>query len=471
MFKQFGRTLDRADANVINLGKVAEPAVVAGSATAQHGRGEPTPQEAELMARLELKSRLHDVLLDRLNLAVIDKVQPDDLRREVSLLVSGVLTEEKRPMRSDDFRTLIDELLDEVLGFGPLEPLLADPTVNDILVNSHRSVYVERYGILEKTRTRFRDERHLLRIIDKIVSRVGRRVDESQPWVDARLEDGSRVNVIIRPCSIDGPSLSIRKFSRIPLTMDRLVEVGTLSQSAARLLRGLVQARLNVLISGGTGSGKTTMLNAMSFYVGRAERVVTIEDAAELQLQQDHVVRLETRPASPSGMNSVSQRDLVRNALRMRPDRIIVGEVRGAECFDMLQAMNTGHDGSMTTVHANTARDALGRLEQMVSMTGIDFPISAVRAQIAAGLNIVVQLSRLSDGRRKVMSVSEITGMEGATITMQDIFVFQKTGRNADGTVAGNFVATGIRPRCAEQLVAAGVDLPPDLFFREKAKT
>ncbi len=459
MFKQFTRSDNPGGAKVIDIStKVAQPA---------SSVREPSQQESELMARLELKSRLHDVLLDRLNLAVIDKVQPEELRREVASLVSQVLSDEGRPMRSEEFKQLIDELLDEVLGFGPLEPLLADPTINDILVNSHRSVYVERFGKLEKTNVRFRDEKHLLRIIDKIVSRVGRRVDESTPWVDARLEDGSRVNAIIRPCAIDGPSVSIRKFSRNPLTMDRMIEIGTLSDPAAALLKGLVEARLNVLISGGTGSGKTTMLNAMSSHIGKRERVVTIEDAAELQLQQDHVVRLETRPTNPTGGGAVTQRDLVRNALRMRPDRIIVGEVRGAETFDMLQAMNTGHDGSMTTVHANTARDALGRLEQMVMMIGLDFPVSAIRSQIAAGIHIVVQLNRLSDGSRRVMSISEISGMEGNVVTMQDIFVFRRTGVSETGAVLGQFVPTGIRPRCIAQIVQAGVSLDSDLFIAD----
>ena len=462
MFGQFSRG-GKQPSNVVDLGKgMAEtPAIFKEAAT----------QDADLTARLELKSRMHDVLLDRLNLAAIDKVNREDLRREVSGLVSQVLTDEGRAMRAEEFKKLVDEVLDEVLGLGPLEPLLADPTINDILVNSHSSVYVERFGVLEKSKVRFRDERHLLRIIDKIVSRIGRRVDESQPWVDARLEDGSRVNAIIRPCAIDGPSVSIRKFSKQPLTMARLVEFGALSGPAALLLKGLVEARLNVLFSGGTGSGKTTMLNAMSSFVGSRERIVTIEDAAELQLQQDHVVRLETRPPSPSGTGAVTQRDLVRNALRMRPDRIIIGEVRGAETFDMLQAMNTGHDGSMTTVHANTARDALGRIEQMVTMIGMDFPISAIRSQIAAGLHVVVQLNRFSDGSRRVTAVSEITGMEGSVITMQDIFLFKKTGRSATGEVLGEFVATGIRPRCAEQLAQAGIDLGSEMFTRERPRS
>ena len=456
MFGQFTRGGKRPGTNIIELGKLTADPV----ATFK----EPVVADQDLIARLELKSRLHDVLLDRLNLAAIDKVNRDDLRREVSGLISQALVDENSAMRAEEFKKLVDEVLDEVLGLGPLEPLLADPTINDILVNSHSSVYVERFGVLEKSKVRFRDERHLLRIIDKMVSRVGRRVDESQPWVDARLEDGSRVNAIIRPCAIDGPSVSIRKFSAQPLTMARLVELGALSGPAAFLLKGLVEARLNVLISGGTGSGKTTMLNAMSSFIGSRERIVTIEDAAELQLQQEHVVRLETRPPSPSGTGSVSQRDLVRNALRMRPDRIIIGEVRGAEAFDMLQAMNTGHDGSMTTVHANTTRDALARIEQMVTMIGMEFPITAIRSQIAAGIHLVIQLNRLSDGSRRVTAVSEISGMEGSTITMQDIFLFKKTGRSENGTVLGEFVATGIRPRCAEQLALAGIDLGADMF-------
>ena len=457
MFSNFGKSrMDVAD-NVVPL---------AAAAALSAETPQPSRAERELTEWLELKGELHGQLLDRLNLNVIEKVEREELRREIGTLVGTYVQDTRRPMRTGDVQRLVEELLDEVLGLGPLEPLLADPTINDILVNGHGNVYVERFGVLERMPARFRDERHLLRIVDKIVSRIGRRVDESQPWVDARLEDGSRVNAIIRPCAIDGPSISIRKFSRTPLTMQKLVDSDALSERAAALLRGIVEARLNVLISGGTGSGKTTMLNAMSSFIDHRERIVTIEDAAELQLQQAHVVRLETRPPSPSGSGAVSQRDLVRNALRMRPDRIIVGEVRGAETFDMLQAMNTGHDGSMTTVHANTARDALGRIEQMVTMMGIDFPLSAIRSQVASGLHFVVQLSRLADGRRRVMSVSEITGLEGDVLTMQDIFVFRKKGRAADGTVLGEFIPTGIRPRCAEQLIAAGVDLDAGAFDR-----
>lgn len=420
-----------------------------------------------LTRRLDLKSRFHSSLLEHLNLSVIDKVQPAELRREVANLVTQFLSDEGLPMRSDDFKKLVDELIDEVLGLGPLEPLLADPTINDVLVNSYKNVYVERYGVLERTKVRFRDEKHLQRIIDKIVSRVGRRVDEAQPWVDARLEDGSRVNVIIRPCAIEGPTVSIRKFSKNPLTFERLIELGSISDHASQFIKGLVEARLNVLISGGTGSGKTTMLNAMSSFIDPRQRIVTIEDAAELQLQQDHVVRLETRPANAEGVGAVTQRDLVRNALRMRPDRIIVGEVRGSEAFDMLQAMNTGHEGSMTTIHANTARDALGRLEQMVTMMGGDFPLSAIRQQVASGIHVIVQLNRLSDGQRRIMSISEVVGMEGDVIVMQDIFEFKRQGVDADGNIQGIFTATGFRPKVEEQLRISGIDLPAGIFVRD----
>lgn len=425
--------------------------------------------DPKLAERLELKGDLHRALIERLNLAVIDKVQPEDLRREVAGLVNEVLAERNAPLRAEEFRQLVDDLMNEVLGLGPLEPLLADPSVNDILVNGHETVFVERAGVLQKTDVRFSDEKHLLRIIDKVVSRVGRRVDESNPWVDARLEDGSRVNAIIRPCAIDGPSLSIRKFARDPLTLNKLVEGNALNRKAADFLSGLVDARMNILVSGGTGSGKTTMLNAISAYIDPRSRIVTIEDAAELQLQQTHVVRLETRPPNPSGEGAVLQRDLVRNALRMRPDRIIVGEVRGAETFDMLQAMNTGHDGSMTTVHANSARDALGRIEQMVSMMGMELPLAAIRAQVASGVNFIVQLARLADGRRRVISISEITGLEGDVITMQDIFIFRRTGRDEDGNILGEFIPTGIRPQCAEALAAAGVDVDASAFSLEGA--
>ncbi len=463
--------MDYKNRNRSKNDKDAKPQNVVQMRTPEFAPSPPQIQvDEELQSHLELKSRLHEALLDRLNLSVIDKVEKPELRRQIAALVTQMLEAESIPMRADAFSQLVDELIFEVMGLGPLEPLLEDPTVNDILVNTHEDVWVERFGMLELTNVRFRDERHLLRIIDKIVSKIGRRIDESQPWVDARLEDGSRVNAIVRPCSVDGPALSIRKFARNPLTLERLTEQGSMNRQAAAILQALVQARLNVLISGGTGSGKTTLLNAMSSFISERQRVVTIEDAAELQLQQRHVVRLETRPANSEGVGAISQRELVRNALRMRPDRIIVGEVRGAETFDMLQAMNTGHDGSMTTIHANTARDALGRVEQMVTMIGADLPYKTIRSQIAAALQVVVQLSRLSDGSRRVVSISEITGMEDETITLQDIFVFKKHGIDADGKVLGRFIATGIRPKFMDQLIAAGVGVDADVFQREEMK-
>ena len=464
MFREFIHAGKKPSSpNVVSIAKDEDASQEAENSAKQRAA------EAAMLDRLELKARLHNKLLDTLNLSVLDKIEQDVLRREVGNLVTEGLREEGRAVRGDALKELVDELMFEVQGLGPLEPLLSDSTINDILVNGHDQVYVERHGVLEKSTCRFRDEKHLLRIIDKIVSRIGRRIDESQPWVDARLEDGSRVNAIIRPCAVDGPSVSIRKFAKVPLTMDRLQEGGALNGSAAALLQGLVDARLNILISGGTGSGKTTMLNALSSYISEAERIVTIEDAAELQLQQDHVLRLETRPAGPDGTGAVVQRDLVKNALRMRPDRIIVGEVRGSESFDMLQAMNTGHDGSMTTVHANSPRDALSRVEQMVQMGGMELPHSAIRATIASALHFVVQLNRLSDGSRRVVSISEITGMEGDTITMQDIFVFERKGKDENGKIIGEFKPTGIRPRAYEQLIAAGVDMTNISFARGAA--
>jgi pilus assembly protein CpaF len=423
----------------------------------------------QLSRWLDLKTRLHERLLEELNLAAIEKVAKADLRREVAAIVNELLTSEGTALNAKEFSLLIEELLDEVLGLGPLEPLLKDPTITDILVNTHRQVFVERHGVLDVTPVRFQDERHLLRIIDRIVSAVGRRVDESQPWVDARLADGSRINAIIPPCALDGPLLSIRKFSREPLTIERLIGNGALTEEMATLINGIVKARLNLLISGGTGSGKTTLLNAVSSYIDARERIITIEDSAELQLQQIHVARMETRPANIEGRGAVLQRDLVRNALRMRPDRIIVGEVRGAEALDMLQAMNTGHDGSMTTIHANSPRDALGRLEQMIMMTGVDFPLRSMRAQISSALQVVLQLERMSDGRRRIVSLQEITGMEGEVVTMQEIFCFRRRGVDGEGRVLGRFEATGIRPRFAERLKMRGLELSNDLFSANRS--
>ncbi len=388
----------------------------------------------------------------------------DELRHEVTAIVTEIVQGEQMSLNAKEFAQIVDELLDEVLGLGPLEPLLQDPTVNDILVNTHEQVFVERKGMLELTGARFQSEAHLLRIIDKIVSNVGRRVDESQPYVDARLTDGSRVNAIIRPCALDGPLVSIRKFAAIPLTFERLVEYGALTSDMALYLRGVVGSRLNVLISGGTGSGKTTMLNALSSFIGGRERIITIEDAAELQLQQTHVVRMETRPENIEGKGQVSMRDLVRNALRMRPDRIVVGEVRGAEVLDMLQAMNTGHDGSMTTIHANTPRDALARLEHMLLMTGIDFPARAMRGQIASAIHVVLQLNRLNDGTRRVTAIEELIGMESDVITTQTVFKFEQTGIDESGKVVGHLTPTGIRSKFVEQMRSHGIDLPASVF-------
>jgi pilus assembly protein CpaF len=424
----------------------------------------PVVPSAPLVDWTDLKVRFHQRLLDILNLSMIDKVPREELQRECSIIVRELLIEEAVALNSGEFNRLVEEIMDEVLGLGPLEPLLKDETISDILVNTHAQVFVERAGQLDLTSARFKDDVHLLRIIDKIVSRVGRRVDESQPWVDARLADGSRVNAIVPPCALDGPLLSIRKFSKLPLSLERLVEIRALTDEMARVLQMTVRARLNILVSGGTGSGKTTFLNALSRFISDRERIVTIEDAAELQLQQIHVARMETRPANIEGKGAVAQRDLVRNALRMRPDRIIVGEVRGGEVLDMLQAMNTGHDGSMTTVHANTARDALSRIEQMLGMTGFNLPERTMRAQMASAIHLIVQLERMSDGKRRVVSVHEITGMEGDVISMQEIFRFHRTATDAQGRVLGHYEATGVRPKFMERLALWGLVLPDDIF-------
>jgi pilus assembly protein CpaF len=411
-----------------------------------------------------VKAAIHRKLIQKLNLERMTEVNRDDVRREVGQILEGLVVGESTPMNLQERERLAQEVLDEVFGLGPLEPLLADPTVSDILVNTYRSVYVERKGILEQTSVQFRDDAHLVSIIDRIVSAIGRRVDESSPMVDARLADGSRVNAIIPPLAVDGPCLSIRRFGRDRLTADDLLRNNSLTAPMLDLLKGCVKARLNILISGGTGAGKTTFLNVLSSYISNRERIVTIEDAAELQLHQEHVVRLETRPPNIEGKGAIHQRQLVINSLRMRPDRIIVGEVRSEEALDMLQAMNTGHDGSLTTVHANTPRDALGRLETMVAMANLNLPESAIRRQISSAIDVVVQVSRMSDGTRKVVSVAEITGMEGEIVTMQDIFVFRKRGIRESGEVLGEFVATGIRPKFSERLLVAGVQLPISMF-------
>jgi pilus assembly protein CpaF len=411
-----------------------------------------------------VKTAIHRKLIQKLNLDRLTDVKREDVRREVSQILETLVTGEITPMNLQERERLSLEILDEVFGLGPLEPLLADTTVSDILVNTYKRVYVERRGMLEATNVQFRDDAHLMTIIDRIVSAIGRRVDESSPMVDARLADGSRVNAIIPPLAVDGPSLSIRRFGHDRLMADDLVRNNTMTQAMLDLLSGSVKARLNVLISGGTGAGKTTFLNALSSYISDRERIVTIEDAAELQLHQDHVVRLETRPPNIEGKGAIHQRQLLINCLRMRPDRIIVGEVRGEEALDMLQAMNTGHDGSLTTIHANSPRDAISRLETMVAMASLNIPDSAIRRQIASAVDVVIQVSRLSDGTRKVTNVAEITGMEGDVVSMQDIFIYRKRGIRETGEVIGDFMPTGIRPRFAERLSVTGIQLPASMF-------
>lgn len=432
------------------------------------GNGTPRPvaQRGPIDNRAyhQLKARIHETLLDRVDLESMQRLTPEQIRQELRLLVERLLEEEMVVINDAERKTLTRDIQNEMLGFGPLETLLEDPTVSDILVNTYKQVYVERRGKLELTDVTFTDNAHLMKIIDKIVSRVGRRIDESSPMVDARLPDGSRVNAIIPPLAIDGPVMSIRRFSADPLRLADLVSYGSMTADMAEVLQGLGKAKMNILISGGTGSGKTTMLNVISGFIGKNERIVTVEDAAELQLQQPHVVRLETRPPNIEDKGEVTQRALVRNALRMRPDRIILGEVRGAEALDMLGAMNTGHEGSMATIHANTPRDALTRLENMISMAAGNLPPKAMRQQISSAVGVVVQVSRLTDGKRKVLSISEVTGMEGDVITMQEIFAYKQNGVADDGSVIGHFTATGVRPHFAERLRIFGVALAPHIF-------
>jgi len=422
------------------------------------------PEPPQSNAHTELKVNLHQKLLEKINLAALETMSREQVSREIGELVFEMLKEESHALNLAERRQMVEDIVDEMLGLGPLEPLLKDPSISDIMVNGASLVFIERAGKIEETRTRFADDRHLLRVIGKIVANVGRRVDESSPMVDARLPDGSRINAIIPPLALDGPVLSIRKFSKTPIDMGKLVSYGSMSADCARVLEGIVRSRRNVLISGGTGSGKTTMLNAMSSAIDAHERVVTIEDSAELQLQQRHVVRLETRPANVEGRGEVAQRELVKNALRMRPDRIILGEIRSGEAFDMLQAMNTGHDGSMTTVHANTPRDAMSRVEQMVGMAGLDISAKSVRSQIASAIHIVLQLERLSDGSRRLTSLSEVTGMEGDVVLLQEIFRFERKGIGADGKVIGSFRPTGVRPQFMTILNQRGLELPFNIF-------
>lgn len=413
---------------------------------------------------LDAKLLIHRRIIDEINLASVDKISVKELRPQIYDLVAQHVSSERIVLNAVEFEQFVDDVLNEMTGLGPIEPLLKDETINDILINTHRQIYVERRGVLELSNARFKDEAHLIRIVNKIVSTVGRRVDESQPMCDARLLDGSRVNVAIKPIAVDGPLVSIRKFSKRPYSMEKLVEINSISREMMALLVAAVKGRLTILVSGGTGSGKTTMLNALSSYIAADERLITIEDAAELQLQQPHVGRMETRPPSIEGKGEIRQRELLKNALRMRPDRIIVGECRGEEAFDMMQAMNTGHEGSMTTVHANTTRDALSRLEQMVGMAGFPMTIQSLRSQITSAIRVVVQLSRLSDGKRRVTSISEISGIEGDVIQMQEIFRFNRVATLEDGTIQGYFQATGVRPKFLTELASRGLVVPPSYF-------
>ncbi|MDR3566491.1 MAG: CpaF family protein [Syntrophobacteraceae bacterium] len=431
----------------------------------------PLPRRARIRSRVpneyyELKTRIHDRLLDLIDLSLLDTLDQDALKPQIRRLVEQMLDEQKDrvPLNQSERELLFTEIQDEVFGLGPLELFLKDPTISDILVNNYRQVYIERYGKLEATETRFKDDQHLRKIIDKIVSAVGRRVDEASPMVDARLPDGSRVNAIIPPLALDGPALSIRRFGKDVLEMKDLIALKTVTPEIAEILKGIVRARLNILISGGTGSGKTTLLNVLSSFIPEDERIITIEDAAELQLKQEHVVRLETRPPNIEGKGEINQRDLVRNSLRMRPDRIVVGEVRGQEAFDMLQAMNTGHDGSLTTIHANSPRDALMRLETMIAMTGVEIASEFLRKYISSALQVVVQTARLSDGTRKLTSIQEITGMEGNVTSLQEIFVFDQTGIDTDRRVKGKFRATGIRPKFIDKFQSMGIAVQAGMF-------
>jgi pilus assembly protein CpaF len=412
----------------------------------------------------DLKFTLHRKLLDKINLEALASIDTQRMRNEIRSALTALMDGEHTLLSAVERTQIISEVLDEVFGLGPLEPLLQDPTISDILVNTYRQVYVERQGLLQLTNVTFKDDQHLLRIIDKIVSQVGRRIDESSPMVDARLPDGSRVNAIIPPLAVDGPLVSIRRFGTDKLMPNDLVEKQTMTQGMLELLEAVVRSRLNIIVAGGTGSGKTTLLNALSAFIGPKERVVTIEDAAELQLKQPHLARLETRPPNMEGTGAVRQRELLINALRMRPDRIIVGECRAEEALDMLQAMNTGHDGSMTTVHANTPRDVISRLEVMVTMATSNLNLTSIRQQVSSAIDLIVQTARLMDGTRKITSITEVGNMEGDVITLQDLFVFEKTGISMEGRVLGRFAATGIRPKFYEKILAAGLRLPTELF-------
>jgi len=446
------------------MGELAQTSVPAEGTKFTSGREDKRKAGVSFQAYQELKSAVHRDLLNKVDLEKVATVRDAGMRAQVYSVIKGLVSELRTPLSASERETLALEVLDEVFGLGPLEPLLQDPTVNDILVNGYKSTYVERSGVLEETKVMFKDDAHLMNIIDKILSGVGRRVDESSPMVDARLADGSRVNVIIPPLAIDGPHLSIRRFGHIPVTEADLLASHTVTAPMLELLKGAVYSRLNIVISGGTGAGKTTLLNVLSGYISEKERIVTVEDSAELQLKQRHVVRLECRPPNVEGKGAIKQRPLVINCLRMRPNRIIVGEVRGEEALDMLQAMNTGHDGSMTTIHANSPRDAISRMETMSLMANLNIPQQAVRRQIASAISIVVQVARFHDGTRRITHVSEITGMDEEVVSMQDVFVFEKHGVSPDGRVLGAFTPTGIFPKFADKLKASGITISPSIF-------
>ena len=432
-------------------------------------KGSVAPEAVQPAARqndrvVDARVRLHRMLIDEINLVSLERLPRDEMRAQVHEFVAEKAKAERLAINVAELEVLVDDIVDEMVGLGPLEPLMKDPAISDILINGHENCFVEKGGKLRQVHIPFKDEAHLLRIVQKIVSAVGRRVDESAPLVDARMLDGSRFNAAIRPIGVDGPLVSIRKFSSSKLSLQKLVEFGAVTQAMAEVVAAAVHARKTTIISGGTGTGKTTMLNALSAFIPEDERLITIEDAAELQLQQPHVARMETRPANIEGNGELKQRDLVKNALRMRPDRVILGECRGEEAFDMLQAMNTGHEGSMATIHANTPRDAISRLEQMLGMTGMPMTVQSIRSQISSAIDVIVQLTRLSDGKRKVTAISEVTGLEGDIIQMQDIFRFVRTGMGPHGEIIGHFEATGIRPRFLEDLKAMGIEFPANYF-------
>ena len=458
-------TLQQRDARPVHAPEPAQAqhnAVVIPTTRRAQPRQDLAPKATNKV--IDARSRIHRMLIEEINLVALERLPKDEMRRQVHDFVSEKTRQERMAINVAELEGLVDDIVDEMVGLGPLEPLLKDPEINDILINGHQNCFVERKGKLQQVHIPFKDEAHLLRIINKIVAAVGRRVDESAPMVDARMLDGSRFNAAIRPVGVDGPLVSIRKFSKNKLGLHKLVEFGAIPQNVAEVLAAAVHARKTTIISGGTGTGKTTMLNALSAFIPEDERLITIEDAAELQLQQPHVARMETRPANIEGHGELKQRDLVKNALRMRPDRVILGECRGEEAFDMLQAMNTGHEGSMATIHANTPRDAISRLEQMLGMTGMPMTVQSIRSQISSAIDIIVQLTRLSDGKRKVTSVAEVTGMEGDVIQMQEIFRFVRTGMEADGKITGHFEATGIRPRFLEDMRAMGIEFPGKYF-------